>query len=31
MERYEYMRTNLTELPEHVKQQYNLQAHANND
>ena len=30
MDRYEYMRINLTDFPEHVQKQYNLQAHANN-
>ena len=30
MERYEYMRMKLKELPEHVQHQYNIQAHAKN-
>ena len=30
MDRYDYKRTELTDLPEHVQQEYNLQAHAKN-
>ena len=30
MGRYEYIRMNLTDFPEHFQQQYNLQAHAKN-
>ena len=30
MDRYEYMRMKLTDFPEHVQQQYNLQYHTKN-
>ena len=30
MDRYDYKRTELTDLPEHVQQQYNIQGHAKN-
>ena len=30
MERYEYTRTKLTDLPEHVQQQYNHQTYTKN-
>ena len=30
MDRYMYIRMTLTDLPEHVQQEYNLQSHAKN-